>query len=156
MATLVAAMLAGCSTARSLSPWGGFLDKDRPEGEFGASLGVGLPEESKPSVSDRIQSMLTRGEDASDSGAGGGSRTLPTVDAKTSALAQARLLERRGEFEAAKHAYQAYLQQYPQDPAPQHRLAVIAAQQGKFAEAEQHFSPHPRPNCLAIGDISTI
>jgi len=56
-----------------------------------------------------------------------------------SRLALARLCERRGQIEQAKRLYQAYLDNNPPLVLPHHRLGVIAAREGRFAEAEEHF-----------------
>jgi len=50
-----------------------------------------------------------------------------------------RLCERRGETEQARQLYEAYLEKNPPHVLPHHRLGVIAAQQGRFADAEEHF-----------------
>jgi Flp pilus assembly protein TadD len=53
--------------------------------------------------------------------------------------ALARLKERHGQTAQAVELYQAIMRETPSDPQPHHRLAVIAARQGRFADAEQHF-----------------
>jgi Flp pilus assembly protein TadD len=56
-----------------------------------------------------------------------------------SQLAFARLSERRGQTDQAAAIYQGLIKKFPQDPAAFHRMGIIYVQQGKFAEAEEHF-----------------
>jgi Tfp pilus assembly protein PilF len=51
----------------------------------------------------------------------------------------ARLCERHGQTEQARQTYQSLLKQHPKMQTPLHRLAVMAARQGKFDEADQYF-----------------
>ena len=58
---------------------------------------------------------------------------------KASEMALGRLYERRGEKEQAEAIYKKLAEKYPQDPLPEHRMGVIAVEQGRFAQAQQHF-----------------
>jgi Flp pilus assembly protein TadD len=54
-------------------------------------------------------------------------------------VAMAQLLERRGQPDEAKHIYTGLIEKNPKHGLAQHRLGVMAAQEGKFAEADEHF-----------------
>lgn len=54
-------------------------------------------------------------------------------------LAMARLCERRGELQQAETLYRELLKENPDQQRLHHRLGVIAAQQGKYAQADEHF-----------------
>lgn len=68
---------------------------------------------------------------------------LPTPANRAKKLKQntalARLAERRGQTDEALHAYNKILEKYPNNQVAHHRLGVVKAQEGKFAEADQHF-----------------
>jgi len=54
-------------------------------------------------------------------------------------LSLARLREANGDVQGATALYREYLQKHPQHAFSQHRLAVMAAQNGRFDEAHEHF-----------------
>jgi Flp pilus assembly protein TadD len=60
-------------------------------------------------------------------------------DSRKSELALARLIERSGNTQQARQFYLALMKRKPEDPAPYHRLGVLAAREGKFGEAEKFF-----------------
>jgi len=66
--------------------------------------------------------------------------TEPVSELMKNAFAVARLTERRGEPEQAVRIYQEIIERSPDTPVPYHRLGVIRADQGHFAEAEGYFS----------------
>ena len=79
-----------------------------------------------------------------------GRKTKPVVDEKLeSQLSLARLSERHGQHEYATQVYKAILRKHPENVAAYHRLAVIAARESEFAEAETHFQ-----KALELGDRS--
>lgn len=55
-------------------------------------------------------------------------------------MGKGRMLERAGDWDKARELYTAAIQRFPNDPAPHHRLGVVADQQRRYLEAEQHFS----------------
>jgi Tfp pilus assembly protein PilF len=55
-------------------------------------------------------------------------------------MSVARLCESRGQPEEAKKMYQTMIQKDPRNRVAHQRLAIILTQQGKFAEADQHFA----------------
>ncbi len=71
-------------------------------------------------------------------------------------LSLARLSERRGQTDQAEHLYQMIIVRDPTNPVPHHRLAVLCAKQGKFADADEHFAEALRlspPNPRLMSDI---
>ncbi len=56
---------------------------------------------------------------------------------ETRLLAFARLQERRGQADQAKKMYTSLVRRNPNNPAPYHRLGVLAAEEGRYAEAEE-------------------
>jgi len=54
-------------------------------------------------------------------------------------LAMARLCERRGDLKQAERFYQELLAENPNQQRVYHRLGVIAAQQGRYAQADENF-----------------
>lgn len=54
-------------------------------------------------------------------------------------LAMARTLEQQGDLERAEAMYRALNEQHPNQPAVQHRLAIICDRQNRFEEGEQLF-----------------
>lgn len=63
----------------------------------------------------------------------------PDADPIAAKVAFARLCERHGQSEQARQTYQSLLKQDPRMQVPLHRLAVMAAKQGKFDEADMYF-----------------
>ena len=70
-----------------------------------------------------------------------------------SELALARLSERRGQPEHAERLYQRLLEKDPQNPVLYHRLGVMRAKQGRFAEANGYFDEALR---LAPSDATLL
>ena len=54
-------------------------------------------------------------------------------------LAMAQLCERRGQTDQAEHMYLEIIKQSPDNPVPEHHLAVLYARKGRFKEADEHF-----------------
>ncbi len=54
-------------------------------------------------------------------------------------LVRARLLEHKGNLQAATKAYQSILKSEPEYAAAHHRLGVLAARNGRHEEAQRHF-----------------
>jgi Flp pilus assembly protein TadD len=67
----------------------------------------------------------------------GGSKSSNEFESQ---LSMARLNERHGQFEAAMKIYNAVLEKQPNNQLAHHRIAIIAATNGEYATADQHFS----------------
>lgn len=72
-------------------------------------------------------------------------------DRQTQAFAEARIMERRQDFAAAEKLYRELLTEKPDSRDCYHRLAVIAAVQGKYPEASELYKkalacPSPTPD----------
>lgn len=57
-----------------------------------------------------------------------------------SEVAKGRMHERSGEWEKARSIYSSLTTKFPNDWEPYHRLGVVADQQRRFTEAQQHFT----------------
>lgn len=64
----------------------------------------------------------------------------PATDQLDRPFALARLTERKGNLDHAEQMYRSMQQKHGNDPALEHRLGVVAARQGRFEEARQHFA----------------
>jgi Tfp pilus assembly protein PilF len=71
------------------------------------------------------------------------SRPAPKAVSKTerreATLACARLCERHNDANQARRIYEALIKENPKQVEPYHRLAVLAAKEGNFAEADAYF-----------------
>ncbi len=61
------------------------------------------------------------------------------TNAPQNPLALARLTESQGRNEQAEAMYLDAIKKSPNDPVPEHRLGVVYAKMGRFADAGQHF-----------------
>ena len=64
----------------------------------------------------------------------------PGKDDMDRSFAMARLTERKGNLDHAEQMYRSLGQKHGADPAVEHRLGVVAARQGRFEQARQHFA----------------
>lgn len=65
-------------------------------------------------------------------------KTLARGSREESQLAMARLQERRGQTREAEAVYRAMISKFPDHPLAWHRLGVMSAKAGKYAEAEEY------------------
>lgn len=64
----------------------------------------------------------------------------PSADQYDRQFALARLTERNGSLEQAEQMYRSMQQKHAGDATLEHRLGVVAARQGRFEDARQHFT----------------
>lgn len=70
---------------------------------------------------------------------GPATRSVSKTERREATLACARLCERHNDAGQARRIYQALIKENPKQVEPYHRLAVLAAKEGNFAEAEAYF-----------------
>jgi Flp pilus assembly protein TadD len=64
----------------------------------------------------------------------------PAADRMDRPFALARLTERKGNLQNAEQMYRSLQSQHGNTPELEHRMGVVAARQGRFEEARQHFA----------------
>ncbi|MCL6504102.1 MAG: tetratricopeptide repeat protein [Pirellulales bacterium] len=70
---------------------------------------------------------------------GPGPKSVGRAERREATLACARLCERHNDAAQARRIYQALIKENPKQVEPYHRLAVLAAKEGNFAEADAYF-----------------